>query len=403
MRCHPPQLLVRWQSRVRTLALSSYSQRVRKLVRIGLLIGALERGGSERQLAELAVGLAARGHQVEVVAYTGPGALDRYVEDRSVPVRRLSGGSKLAKLRAVRRWMQSFDPEIIHGFMKRASSLALLANVPRTQARLVASDFSTASYSWHKPVLWVALALFARADAVATQTEMNRKNLARLAPWLRRKTRVVRNGVNVDRFKPVARSEPASTFRFTCVGTVYSAKNPVRVIEAVRLLRDRGARSFRVDWFGRLGLGGNGSVSHDYRQAIALVQQHRLNDTVTFHGEVARIEDAYHSADALIHTSLQEGIPNAVVEAMACGLPTIMSRVSDLPLIVAEGHNGFVCDERNPESIADAMERMLRLPEPEREGMRVRSRELAVRWFGMKRFVEDYERLYRSLLADSRS
>ena len=72
---------------------------------IGYLIGALGRGGSERQLTQLAVGMAERGHRVEIVCYDGAGALDAVAEERGISVRRLPGGSRLAKLSAVRDWV----------------------------------------------------------------------------------------------------------------------------------------------------------------------------------------------------------------------------------------------------------------------------------------------------------
>jgi len=369
-------------------------------MRIGYLIGALGSGGSERQLSELAVGMVGRGHQVEVACYDGEGAFDSRVERGGGVVRRMAGGSRLDKLRNVRAWIEQFDPDVLHGFMKRASSLAVLANLPKRR-RVVASDLSTATYSRRKPALWGALILFGLANRVATQTETNRRSLETLAPWLRGKVDVVRNGVDTNRFRPAEQNSEPRPFRFVCVGSVYRVKNPVRVVEAVSLLRDRVESPFTLDWYGRLGLGGGGAVSEDYREARERVEKNSLGDVVTFRGETERIESAYQSADAVVHVSLQEGIPNAVVEAMACGLPVVVSRVSDLPLLVSTADNGFVCDERSVESIAEAMERMLTVGSDERAAMSQRSRQLAVEWFGADRFIEEYESMYRELVLGS--
>ena len=367
-------------------------------MRIGLLIGALVRGGAERQLAELAVGLRARGHEVEIAAYAGAGAFDEYVEARGVPVRRLGGGSKAAKLRAVKEWVAAFRPEVLHGAMKRAGTLAILASLPQRRCRLVTTDLSTASYSRHKPVLWIALAMYGLADAVTTQTEMNRLSLGRLAPWLRGKTRVIRNGVDLERFTAASRGPAGSPFRFVCVSRVYRVKNPVRIVAAAGILRERGVPPFRLDWYGRFE-DESGRADPDYLEALALARRLKLDDVVTFHGEVGRVEDVYRDADALVLASVQEGIPNAVVEAMACGLPIVVSRISDLPLVVAEARNGFVCEPLSEASIADAMQQALALGAEERRGMSARSREVAVRWFGRDRYVLEYEALYQSLLA----
>lgn len=368
-------------------------------MRIGLLIGGLGLGGAERQLAQLALGLRDRGHEVEVMTYTAAGKGAEELAQRGVPVRSPGAGSKAAKLALVRSWLRTFRPDVLHGSMKRASSLAVLANLPARRCRVVGTDMSTASYSRHKPDLWVALLLYAFADAVVTQTEMNRRNLARLAPWLARRLRVIRNGVDTERFRPVERRNSTGPFRFVSVGTVYRVKNPVRVVEAVHLLTQRGYRDFCLEWYGRPGLNADGAPSEEFQRAGELVRRLGLEQHVHFMGPRSDIERVYPTADALVHASLQEGIPNAVVEALACGLPVVVSRVSDLPLIVREANNGYVCDETRPESIADAMESLLRAPPAERAAMGARSRELAVRWFGMDRFIGEFETLYRALVS----
>jgi glycosyltransferase involved in cell wall biosynthesis len=253
---------------------------------------------------------------------------------------------------------------------------------------------STASYSPWRPILWPSLVLFGLADCVVTQTEMNRRSLGRLAPWLRTKTRIVRNGVDTDRFLPQPTRGRGAPFRFVCVGTVYRVKNPVRIVEAAGILRARGF-SFTLDWVGKTGQGA--MESPEYHQARDAVAAHGLQGTVRFLGRSDQMEEVYGRYDALVHVSLQEGIPNAVVEAMACGLPLVVGRVSDLPLIVEEADNGFVCGERDVSSIADAMQHMLEAGDHGREAMGARSRELAVRWFGRGRFLDEYEELYDRL------
>jgi glycosyltransferase involved in cell wall biosynthesis len=382
-------------------------------MRIGLLIGGLGQGGAERQLVQLALGLHQRGHEVEVMTYAAAGPAGNELQLRGVSVRSPGADCKWAKWGAVRDWLRIFRPEVVHGSMKRASSLAVMANLPDRRSRVVGTDMSTASYSRHKPELWLALALFTFADAVVTQTEMNRRNLARLAPWLARRLHVIRNGVDTERFRPAERpfeeqgsvreassaaSKKQKVFRFVCVGTVYRVKNPVRVVEAVHRLHQRWPGAFRLDWYGRPGQN-PGEPSADYLRAAQLVEQYGLQDCVRFHGPRADIEGAYREADALVHVSLQEGIPNAVVEGMACGLPIVVSRVSDLPLIVETARNGFVCDETDVEAIADAMLRILETAPTERAAMGRRSRELAVNWFGLERYISEFEALYRSLLA----
>lgn len=368
-------------------------------MRIGYLIGALGVGGSERQLSLLAASMARRGHAVEVFAYDGTGPFDEAVVAGGAVVRHGSGGGKVAKLRHVRAWLRTTHPDVLHCFMKRASSLAVLANGRERVCPVVASDLSTATYSRHKPSLWASLFLFHWADAVATQTETNRRSLELLAPWLRGKTRVIRNGLDLSRFGEATR-EASSRLRFLAVGTVYGLKNPVRLVEAAARLAQEGA-DFELDWVGPYGQTPEGSEA--YREAQAGVVRHGLTGKVRFLGPRSDMPAVYPLYDALVHVSVQEGMPNAVIEAMACGLPVVVSRVSDLPLIVENARNGVVCDPRSVASIAEALKSMLSTSPCEREAMGRRGRELAGRWFGLDRFAVEYEALYSELCAGMRA
>ena len=233
-------------------------------LRLGYLIGNLDSGGSERQLSELAIGMASRGHVVEIACYDGEGTFDQYVQDHGIILHRMSGGSKFKKIRMIRQWVATFQPHILHGFMKRASSLAVLANLPGRRCGVVGSDFSTATYAPCQPALWGALALFHLADCVATQTKMNRDSLCRLAPTLKKKIAIVRNGVDDLHFHPGAESK-REVFRFLSVGTVWEAKNPVRVVQAVQILRQLTDRPFVFEWVGPFARKSNGGESHYYR------------------------------------------------------------------------------------------------------------------------------------------
>ena len=373
-------------------------------MRIGYVIGGLGRGGSELQLLRLAAGLTSRGHEIHVIAYNGPSVLDDEFRAVGAHVTVERHTTRSGKLSVVRSWLRATQPDVVHAIMKRASSLTLMARWPRRQPPVIASDMSTATYRSRAPVLLGSLIVFAWADRIVTQTELNRANLKRLAPWLRGKTLVVRNGLDTERFKPATRMPYTCDrpFVFCVVGTVYAVKSPSLVVDAAAELRRRGHDRFRIDWYGRLGLVG-GDHTSDGERARAYAYARGVTDVVSFHGELQAIEDAYRNADALLHASVQEGFPNVVAEGMSCGLPIVVSHVADLPQIVAEARNGFVFDATDPIGLADAMQQVMLLPPDERAAMGERSRALAIRWFRLDRFLSDAEGLYQSLLTEPTS
>jgi glycosyltransferase involved in cell wall biosynthesis len=66
-----------------------------------------------------------------------------------------------------------------------------------------------------------------------------------------------------------------------------------------------------------------------------------------------------NASDVLCLPSLNEGLPNVALEAMACGLPVVASRVGGVPEIVHEGVNGFLVAPSDPNALAEALRRAL--------------------------------------------
>jgi glycosyltransferase involved in cell wall biosynthesis len=363
-------------------------------LRVGYVVAALGRGGAELQLLQLAAGMVRRDHHVSVIAYGGPSVLDDEFRAAGVEVVAERAVTRMQKRRVVRAWMMRSQFDVIHAILQRASSVSLLARWPRRKPAIIATDYSTASFGPRTSELWMSLMTFVLADRVVTEVEVNRRSLERLVPPLRGRTLVIRNGLDTETFRPASVVPRGPVFVFCAVGTLYDIKNPLRVIEAIDEMRRRGRTGFRLDWYGRDSPGDRQNVGH---RARLLVRERGLQDYITFHGETQPILEAYQRADALIHASLQEGFPNVVAEAMACGLPLLVSRVSDLPAVVKEARNGLVFDETSATAIADAMEQMMDRSIDERMEMGLRSRKLAIAWFRLDRFLEDFERLYRSL------
>ena len=375
------------------------------MMRIGYVIGALGRGGAELQLMRLAEGLTQRGHHVHVLAYDDASSFDDDLRRASV---RVTVGrrprSRLTKLRTVRQWLSTNEFDVVHAILERAASLTVVARQPRRKPPVVVTDISTATYPTSTVLQWTTLLTYAGADRVVTENDVNRANLERLAPWLRGKVRLVRNGLDLDRFAPAVDGarlgEAEATFVFCVVGTLYAPKNPFGVIDAVAELEHRGHTNFRVDWYGRLGLGGD---TPEVERIIAYANERHVADRLVFHGDVSDIAQVYRKSDALLHVALREGFPNAVTEGTASGLPMVVSDVSDLPLLIEEAENGYLVDATDPVSIANGMERMLSTPRATRADMGRRSRELAMRWFAMQRYIDDYEALYAELNDAARS
>jgi glycosyltransferase involved in cell wall biosynthesis len=105
----------------------------------------------------------------------------------------------------------------------------------------------------------------------------------------------------------------------------------------------------------------------------------------------------YKSLDIYLNTSLHEGIPMSVLEAMACGVPVVAAKVGGLAEIIADGRDGFLVESRNPEDYARRCADLIG-----DMNLRQSVRESAVRRvesdFSAGRMTRDYTSLYLSLL-----
>jgi glycosyltransferase involved in cell wall biosynthesis len=123
-----------------------------------------------------------------------------------------------------------------------------------------------------------------------------------------------------------------------------------------------------------------------------------LADVVTFAGIRSDVPQILAALDVFVLPSLWEGMPNAILEAMAAGLPVVATAVGGTPEVVADGKTGLLVPSHNPAAMAEAMERLLRSPDL-RHRMGQAGREQVLQHFTVERMVAQTQKLYQQLLA----
>jgi glycosyltransferase involved in cell wall biosynthesis len=144
----------------------------------------------------------------------------------------------------------------------------------------------------------------------------------------------------------------------------------------------------------RLVLVGEGPEGEKVRQSV---DQLRLGDRVRFLGLRADVPRLLRAADVFLLTSLSEGVPLAVIEAMAAGLPVVATGVGGVGEVVEEGVTGFLAPSGADDALAQAVVRLAQSPRLRSE-MGERGRQRARTLFSESRMQEGYARLYREML-----
>lgn len=197
------------------------------------------------------------------------------------------------------------------------------------------------------------------------------------------------NGVDTGRFRPA--QPPEAEFVIGTVGRLQAVKNQALLLEAfARLLADRPAERARL----RLALIGDGP---ERGRLERMAVEAGMADRVDFAGWNDDVAASLASLSVFVLPSLNEGISNTVLEAMACGLPVVATAVGGTPELVSNGETGFLVDSGDVAGMAGRLAAYLDSPGlRQRHGTAARGR--ACHEFSIERMVADYDTLYRRLL-----
>lgn len=199
----------------------------------------------------------------------------------------------------------------------------------------------------------------AEAAFIVAISEYNRRFiLDRVGAQCADKVEVIHCGVDVQQFER-ARPE-AGPLQIICVGTLHEVKGQRYLLQACALLRDRGV-AFTCN------LIGDGPDRADLERHAAELG---IAEHVIFHGACQR--EKVRALLAQMHIAVapsvptadgrREGIPVALMEAAACGLPLVASRLSGIPELVRDGETGYLAEPRDTHGLANAIDRVASEP-----------------------------------------
>lgn len=323
------------------------------------IVNSLGAGGAENLVIELSRSMRARGHQVLIISladkiqYTEKLAaygLDYATCGFTGTIYRPA--EVLRCVREVRKHIRAFAPDIVHSHIF-LSDLIGRALTP-ANARHVTTLHRDEPW-WRQPRPLSRLktrleGLSARRGSAhfIAVSEHARNEAIRYLGLDADRVDVVMNGVDIAAFQPrtatVARQRPVIVH----VARFYPEKAHAVIIEAAALLAQRD-----VDF--ELRLIGDGPLRESIEQQV---QALGLRDRIHFLGIRQNISELLRDADLFILPSLREGLPISLLEAMATGLPCIVSKVGEMPGVIRDGSNGLLIEPGASAPLADAIARL---------------------------------------------
>jgi glycosyltransferase involved in cell wall biosynthesis len=173
------------------------------------------------------------------------------------------------------------------------------------------------------------------------------------------------------------------------VGRYHFMKDHATAISALDILH-KSKRKFKVVLIGR-------GIDEKNRELNRLIDSHGLRANAIMLGEREDIPNVMNGLDIMMSSSCGEGFSNVIGEAMCCGVPCVVTDVGDSATIVDD--TGISVPPRNAEALAEALKRMVDMPDHERGILARRARARMVGAYSLDKVVKMYDQLYCSVLA----
>ena len=288
------------------------------------------------------------------------------------------GRKRPGALSALHRWLAANPPDIVNTHSSTDSWLAALGpRVPIVRTRHISAPVDP--YPWNR---W----LYRRARRVVTTGESLRRDLIARLGLDERAVVSIPTGVDLQKFRRGPKAElgiPEGAFVFGIVATLRSWKGHHDLLKA----------------FESLPAGAHLVIAGDGPQRPALEPKIHGKTNIHLLGQREDIPAVMSALDCFVLPSYaNEGVPQAIMQAMAMELPVISTRVGAIDEVVAEGETGLFVPPRDVAALAAAMRRMM-----DSKDLRARfgqaARRVAEERFSMERMLDAMERVFQEAAA----
>jgi glycosyltransferase involved in cell wall biosynthesis len=355
-------------------------------------------GGQELRILTEMEGMVQRGHRVHLVTARSadilPAARARGLAVDGLPIE----AKKLPGLRAMRRWLAlhagSFDVINTHSSTDAwlvGLACASLRNAPPTvRTRHVSTHVNTS-----RSTRW----LYQRATThIVVTGEALKMQLVRENGYDAARITSVRTGIDLERFQPQDRAAARARFAvdarpaLAIVATLRDWKGHDDLLDAWMLIRER-----TPGW--QLLIIGDGPRRAHLEARVAAMH---LGDDVRFTGNQDDVPAWFACAALAVLPSYgDEGVPQSLMQAAACGLPAVSTPIGAIPEAVIDGRTGVLVPPRDVPRLAAALQQLMN-DAPMRARMGTAAHAYAQANFGIAQMLDGMEGVFRQVLEEKR-
>jgi len=334
-------------------------------MKIMFLTRSLNYGGAERQLVVLATGLQRRGHDISVAVFYPNGPLQDDLEQAGVHVHVMEKRHRwdlAGFMFRLYRTVKEQDPDIVHGYLYVPNIFTIILKVLVRRLKIIwgvrACNMDMSQYDWTvRMIFWLSSRLSRYADNIIVNSSSG-MNFHVSKGYPDNKIEFIANGIDTNKFqsdvflREKLRKEWNISEGVIVIGIVARLdpmKNYETFIEAANIMASQRTDICFV-------CVGDGSAPYN-EKLHALGARLESEGRLTWAGARNDMPAVYSAFDILTNSSVAEGFPNVVGEAMSCGLPCVVTNVGDSASIV--GEYGIVVPPGDPVRLNAAWDQAL--------------------------------------------
>jgi glycosyltransferase involved in cell wall biosynthesis len=375
-------------------------------IHIFFLIRSLNIGGTECQLVELIKGLDKNAFEIIVGLFYDEGILREELTAME--------GVKLLPLYKSGRWdlirfctrlitvLSRSKPHILYSFLPDANLVGLIsgriARVKQIVWGVRASNMDVSRYGWLAGISLRLSAFLSRFPDAIIANSFRGIKFHRNIGYNTNRMMIIQNGIDIDRFKPdhsaglLVRDEWGIDKKTVLIGLV-ARMDPMKdypsFLKAAKIFIQRHNDVCFV-------CVGDGPV--DYKEKLYLLSEELgLRDFIIWVGLESDMTAVYNAMDIVTSSSsFGEGFPNVIGEAMACGVPCVVTDIGDSAIIV--GETGIVVPPEDPQALADGWRSMLKRLNDKSYSIKEMARARIVSHYSSEIFIQKTSRMFLGLL-----
>jgi glycosyltransferase involved in cell wall biosynthesis len=357
-------------------------------------------GGGERHLADLANGLARRGHDINVALRPNSPLLDELKDlpQENLTTLPLRNSLDVKSARELSTLVRRNEIRIVHAHMARDYPLAAYAVRGNPEARLVITRHVLFPLNRLHRITLSRARIIAVSQAVASQLRSDR-----IAPA--EKISVVLNGISVDKFRKARERFDRRQFLHgwelpddaLLVGTV-GELTPLKGQEEFLRAAARIAKQYHNTYFVIAGI--DHSPENKHRALLAqLIQELNLSHRVRVVGWLEDLAQLYCALDVFVSASHTESFGLAITEAMASGTAVVATETAGAKEIIQDGVTGLLVPVADVDRLTECILTLLR-DRKRRIQMGIAAQEAVSTQFDVERMIHETEEIYRAVIEE---